>query len=344
LGGNALVHWDGMSWSLDTSQDSSTLNAVWGSSADDVWAFAEKGDVLHLETGTWSSNSPSDGTGPSYATLQDVSGSGPNDAWAVGAAYSDVVSGTLLHFDGTDWTAASTNSNLQFTGIWANAANDLWVVASDGGVDTVLRWNGTAFSESYAGPTRYGIRKVWASGPNDAWAFGGNPRASEHGVLHWDGQQWSSVPMDVIFTDLWGSGPDDVWAVEGSRVWHYDGQSWAIFEDCAGLFTSVYLNGVWASGPNDVWAIGSNDLSSSIILRWNGSAWSAKTNLGTTLSQVWGSIRGDVWFAGSRTVLHWDSVQWQSIPTGTQREITGLWGTSSDNVWAVGNDGMILHH
>ena len=46
---------------------------------------------------------------------------------------------------------------------------------------------------------------------------------------------------------------------------------------------------------------------------------------------------------GSRT-LHYDGNIWDFIHTSVTYELNSVWGTSGDNVFAVGNYGSILHY
>jgi hypothetical protein len=34
---------------------------------------------------------------------------------------------------------------------------------------------------------------------------------------------------------------------------------------------------------------------------------------------------------------------WSSVSSGTTQALRGVWGSSASNVWAVGDDGTILH-
>lgn len=48
-----IVHWDGRAWRRVASGTRSWLNAVWGRSANDVWAVGVGGTILHWDGAAW---------------------------------------------------------------------------------------------------------------------------------------------------------------------------------------------------------------------------------------------------------------------------------------------------
>jgi hypothetical protein len=63
------------------------------------------------------------------------------------------------------------------------------------------------------------------------------------------------------------------------------------------------------------------------------------------LSDVWGSSSNDVFAVGeSGTILHYDGNSWNVMSSGTTDDLYGVWGSSWDDVFAVGESGTILHY
>lgn len=92
-----ILHWNGMAWEKETSPGPSTIdyNAVWGSSANDVWiAVSGGGKILHRVNGAWKEESQVAGN-----HLESVTGTGPNDVWFTGTS-----GGGIVHWDGANWT------------------------------------------------------------------------------------------------------------------------------------------------------------------------------------------------------------------------------------------------
>src|SRR5512140_1354517 len=64
-------------------------------------------------------------------------------------------------------------------------------------------------------------------------------------------------------------------------------------------------------------------------------SWSSVPS-GTTanLTGVWGTSASDVWAVGDNVILHYNGANWSV--SGTTALLRGIWGSSSSNVWAVG--------
>ena len=64
-----------------------------------------------------------------------------------------------------------------------------------------------------------------------------------------------------------------------------------------------------------------------------------------TVDTVWGSSSSDVFAAGDGgIILHYDGSAWSPIKSGTTVELPTLWGTSGRDVFLVGFSGTILHY
>ena len=65
----------------------------------------------------------------------------------------------------------------------------------------------------------------------------------------------------------------------------------------------------------------------------------------TDLLGVWGSSSTDVFVVGeSGTILHYDGKIWEEMLSGTDELLCDIWGTSSSDVFAVSKSGAILHY
>jgi len=98
---------------------------------------------------------------------------------------------------------------------------------------------------------------------------------------------------------------------------------------------------VWASSVDDVWVVGGREaigLGPSVF-HYDGTAWT-KLDTGMPdldLWQVFGFTGGDVFLAGSRgTILRYRNGTFEQITTPGSDVVFGLWGSSPDDMWAVG--------
>ena len=204
VSGTDLAHWDGTAWTLVDfagAIDPSSLSAVWGSSASDLWLGDElNGRVFHWDGTTWSTG-----------ITQTVT---VTDLWGVpgpgGAVYAGGIFG-LSRWSVAGWTDIGDDVAQEAAGLWGFADDDVWVVSDFG---TLAHWTGAGWTNTL--PTdldRFedGHTSVWGAAPDDVWAVGDGGAIS-----HWDGAQWSQIqygkfPYYPFLTKVHGSSADDVW-------------------------------------------------------------------------------------------------------------------------------------
>jgi hypothetical protein len=63
------------------------------------------------------------------------------------------------------------------------------------------------------------------------------------------------------------------------------------------------------------------------------------------LRAIWGSSGNDVFAVGGNgTILHYDGNQWSQMSSGTSESLSGVWGISGSDVFAIGEGGTILRY
>lgn len=126
--------------------------------------------------------------------------------------------------------------------------------------------------------------------------------------------------------------------------------------DTIGDYGSV-LYDVFAFTENEVWAVGEivTDSAKYNIASWDGQKWELiRLEFNTFYgSKAYGAIRSiyafdtdDVWcmtYFGSHG--HWDGVEWETGYANNAGAATeAIWGSSSSNLYFVGNAGTIVHY
>lgn len=82
-----------------------------------------------------------------------------------------------------------------------------------------------------------------------------------------------------------------------------------------------------------------------IIPSEHRSAWTWLNPLpqGNTLFAVWGSSPDDVYAVGDRgAIVHFDGSSWTAMESGTTKRLWDVMGSSSSRIWAVGANGAVL--
>lgn len=209
-----------------------------------------------------------------------------------------------------------------------------------------------AWSTIYTGKGLGGaVLSVWSSSPSDVYVVGGPLGNSgfEAVVEHFDGTKWEKLAPGGSDSFWWvaGSGPSDVWmSGEHGRITHWDGKA---FKDHPPLTTAT-IWGVWAASPTDAWAVGGTPgggaaAPNDVLLHWDGSSWKEEAlpmKLGRSLNKVWGSSSSDVYAVGeAATVWHRSGSSWSLESTPATSNLLTVHGCSASDVYAVGGQDVI---
>ena len=226
-------------------------------------------------------------------------------------------------------------------------------------------------SPNPAGSTFSSLTGVFAASHTEAWAVGQTSvAASGNGfetlIEEWNGSTWSIVPgapasaSASSLNGVSGTGPSDIWAVgqnsSTSFIEHWNGQSWSQVASPASDPPVSQLNAVSADSPTDAWAGGSamnanNTGLTPLIEHWNGTQWSVSpsvfVNNGRILS-IAAISPTDVWALSSAgkfpsVIEHWNGSTWSTVSLPVSGTLHGLSAVSANDVWAVGNGGVILN-
>lgn len=211
-----------------------------------------------------------------------------------------------------------------------------------------------------AGPAAWGVvaekldgalLSVWGPSAKDLWSVGG---AIGNGgpplVVRWDGEKLGAMPTTGTETYWWvhGTSATDVWLVgEKGRITHWNGTA---FEEKASGTTAT-LFGVMAFAPDDAWAVGGSPDDASapndVVLHWDGASWKPETlpapKTPGALFKVWGASADDLWVVGDAgVVLHRKAGTWTREAEGLAKgRLTTVAGCSASEVYAVGGRDLL---
>jgi hypothetical protein len=272
-----IMHFGGLHWHqipVPSPAGGGYLNAVTATSATNAWAVGLVGPGPGVPSPTTPLIEHWDGKHWAIQRFQPVPGGGQflavavlsaTNAWAIGqTGPSSEGTGqqTLIeHWNGASWTrVASPNlpgaSNSSLRGVTAIAASNAWAVGTADMPDGTFRtltafWNGRHW-RFVNSPTPGGdatLLAVTASWTHNIWAVGyTNPSRCGNGgpqcetlIMHWNSLRGK-------WTALATPNPP-----------------------------SEYLHVVWSVAAitrDNLWAVGTTDYASTLILHWNGHAWS----------------------------------------------------------------------
>ncbi len=269
---------------------------------------------------------------PTTQSLHTIHGTSATDVYAVGNL------GTLLHYDGTTWKALDAGGPANLMGVWAASPSEVWVV---GGSGTVLRGNHQRFTP-VAGAPKASFTKVWGTAPDDVWLTTGTQ------TWHYDGSTFAEVIREkgstkylLAVESFSGTPATGGWMAANGDLFRID--RGALTEVDVGTERSWDV--VVAAAPNDVWVIGGAD-----FFRFDGSRWKPVESpvKDTILQTFWAGFSpapNEAWFVGENgRIAHFDGTQLRLEVEGgfSAPKMFSLWGASSNDLWAVGEDGWVL--
>ena len=315
-GGNEVPfaeRWNGSAW-IQTAVPygggvvhDNFLRAVSARAADDVWAV---GDYDHGD--------------PSFAHFSLI------ERWN-GSSWFQVPSPN---------PGGPTHNNLLF-GVATISVVSAWAVGSFSNGTAlqtlVLRWNGSAWkrvrSPSPGGAAHDSeLVSVTATSATNAWAVGwySDGKVRHTLILHWNGKVWrrtpnpnpaGCIPGDELLS-VSGTSATNAWAVglvtgcftlsPQMLIEHWNGKAWRMARPPKVSSFEHYLAGVAAISATNAWAVGTilggQNSNRTLVLHWNGKAWSRVAS---------------------------------PDPAGpaVDHSLTGVAAWSASSIWTVGEDG-----
>lgn len=270
------------------------------------------------------------------------------DGWVVGNKPTGATSqGTALHWNRpTELAFTSINSNVtqHLNSVYVLSSADAWAVGNSG---VITHWNGSTWTASTSGISN-DINGVYCNNSNDCWAVGNTGK-----ILHWDGSSWTNwaSPVSVALNSVYCNNTTDCWAVgatsTGDVMIHGTGISpFTWVRDASRPTPANTLNSVYCADASNCWAVGN----SGVIIRWNGTAWSASSSAAATLRGVYCNDSNDCWAVGNANssnllIMRWNGSAWSRVlPSAIVNK--DLWGVSCARVndcWAAGQTGTLEH-
>jgi len=281
--------------------------------------------------------------------LLSVTGSGPEDVYAVGADSRDGKGPMVVHYDGVTWERLESGASGDLWWINLESIGGVYHLSGSGGLILAFDTASGEFTQ-YETPGTETIFGIWGRADDDLWAVGGNNDEIETGgvIWHYDGQDWNAVDVSTIreagipvLFKVWGRAGDDIYAV-GDRGFavHYDGQGWTEFStsEVPSERTLFTVHG------NDELTVTSGGVFADAVLLEGGPG----TNLADVTPAGVGQLNGVFLTAESAgaTVGREGAVAlrregaWKAVDStlDTLLDFHAVWVDPEGGIWAVGGD------
>lgn len=219
----------------------------------------------------------------------------------------------------------------------------------------------------------YALTKVWGASTNDVWAVGAGAT-----VIHWDGTKWARTPvppalpnpLDVhnTFLSIWGSGPKDVWIASTTKtIYRNTGSGWVHQRAPFAGGEELPVQAIWGDGPNRI-RIGARAFQYDRIIDGKPySLWGNQLTTSTIGELEWEPEEGTAWIFGyygtpddlwltadNRFYNDWQrafvqngrrlgdgGMEWAQSEVYALVSLHAIWGSSADDIWAVGDQGAM---
>ncbi|HBI14961.1 MAG TPA: hypothetical protein DDY20_05530 [Desulfobulbaceae bacterium] len=254
----------------------------------------------------------------------------------------------ITHYGPSGWYLRYIGESAPLYDIWGRSASNIFAVGRSG---KILRFNGSSWNPMSSG-TSEDLHGIWGGtvSPYRAVAVGENGT-----TLLFNGSSWSPMASNSTrsLRSVWGNTSGTRFFAVGSygTILCYDGSSWTNMISK----TNAQLEDVWGSSETDVFAVGDASMVGTTryytVLHFNGTDWSrmggtpvVPADQSGRLKGIWGSSASNIWAVGDDgIILHYNGSNWTSV-TRARARLYDIWGSSSTNIYAVGLFGTILRY
>lgn len=279
---------------------------------------------------------------PSDAEVNVIHGSNPNSLYAVSNQGPPDQRCTLLQWNGSEWHKFEDPAIGYFVRVIGLGMTDIWVSSFFDGIAHYdgIRWIRTA-PGSETGIVNPGPYFGFCGRDNsDIWAAGNNGY-----VLHWNGTRWNQMTHVAIpklqLGWLWCDNSGTVWNVgataeSAGKVYSFDVSRLNPTIDLK-MITGIAkkLNHITGIDKDNILVSADDGL---VFILRNGEWKRFDTGVLSSFQSGIMFSAQDAWLVGDNgKIVHWNGVKFIETSTNTSNKFWSIWGTSSNDLWAVGS-------
>jgi hypothetical protein len=248
------------------------------------------------------------------------------------------------------WGSSSTN--LYIAGFNDVSRGQMWHYAGK-------KWEPVKLTVDEGGTIQRGfyLTSIFGLSANNIWAigyrmFGLTSETDSCLIIHFDGAQWTELPIYSGSPLIWGWGinSSDIWigGVNGT-LFHYNGVQWknTNFRPDIGIYS------IYGTDNNDVYLIGDQwdsrqgDSIYNFLYHYDGLDWKLVDSVSEAYSpmqrnSVWALDKGNVYIAGNG-IYRKNGSSWEKVLVANT-SFSMIRGTSSSNLFAVGLYSSVYHY
>ena len=221
-----IIHWDGTDWNLDRVLYSGIAvpgQAVFGFNEDEVYIVA--GSTFKWDGTGWTDlNVP---FGIFNGNVTKFWGTSSSNLYFVGG------NGTLVHYNGSDWTKIDSGTDMNILDIWGFDDGTFYCVAGMGinQPNELLIYNNNGQLVRKITHQKNLKNSLWGIAPNNIYAVG-------EGLFHFNGIdslkmiEWPTEIPKFAMSSVGGTKENNIFVAGAfGFVMHYNGQTWYYYDE-----------------------------------------------------------------------------------------------------------------
>jgi len=379
--GSTSKHYCGSEWQDEETGVTQPLSSIWGTTDGDFFTVGIGGDILEWDGDSWVSMT----TSCPEARLFDIWGISSSDMYSIG--YKEA-GGTwylvLLDFDSltSTWTEVEIDMVGVGLGVWYDDQDPDKIFGILYGENAFGYWDGNQLVPI---PTEgnYRFLDLWGTGSSNIYLVGFNGIIQHYTGDEEGGAVLMYTPTTANLYAIWGVDSNCVFAVgDAGTILKYNGEGWIAMD--SGITED--LRGVWGTSASDIFVVGQNGT----ILHFENNLyplptptptptgtldptptatpsptptltatptptptatvsptptceWSIVSQSSRLLRDVWGSDSNSIFAVGDNgLIMNCSNNNWKYMDSGTTSKLRGVWGTSPSDVYVVGD--TTLHY
>jgi photosystem II stability/assembly factor-like uncharacterized protein len=172
--------------------------------------------------------------------------------------------GSILKYNGTDWSVMESPVAQNLHGIHYLAPDKAWAVGDQG---TILYFNGNEWVQQ-SSQTNVSLHGVYFVNENFGWAVG-------EAILHYVGNEWQVALEETQLQAVHFYDTNEGWAVGIDEVLKYEAGNWSTHP---GNFEFSFYTDVQMTGPASGWLCGHTLGGSKVFKEYDGTNWQTADN------------------------------------------------------------------
>lgn len=350
-----VSHFDGSTWTTTVIPGSFTLWEIWGAASDDVFVVGNKGKIYHYNGTDWSPMNS--GT---ISNIWEVWGAATNNIYAL--TYKAV-----LHYDGTSWSPIPINIDPDdsFNSIWGSSADNIYISTGK----ALLHYNGTDWQQvattsasNIWGSTNKVFLASYEIGVYESNSYKTHFFQSQERILTVSGSAANNVLLGGMWTygllyngqesqflyPTYGQHPNFhfyfAWVIDEKNILAGDDDEFKYYDGTDWWSYKGNFQDAWAQSATEGFVVGGYGGVYQFSKAY-GLTGGMDTPTSEDLHGVWGSTNDNVYAVGNGgTILHFDGSDWLEVNNPATQNLNAVWGNGPQDIYAVGNSGSIVHY